>query len=350
MDNEKRIKRIQRLNSGTTGMSNDFGLREFGGFGRPLIPKQKIEPVVNSIDWKTYQTDKYWPYKIAFKILVQANPGKFEAIKSVEDRARNEADPEYMKAVFLREAFGETACVVEPVHYFARQAKNGFYIPPDLVKYLINRSKLETERMQEERLQKEKKAELTQKQEAPQPVVDVNDDPKEDTTSEPVTSTPPATAQDDDHECEEVERETTDTFNSTLQIPKADSWDEITITLLATDMVEVSCRRKKMKLTYHELGMKDVRKGDQPKAMWWFLVLLIKENGFISRQTEDYNPKMTDTVKGFKRQMKKFFEIDNDVISHYKTNKGYKAFFQVADKTHGSFKDLIRNHDSNFEK
>jgi hypothetical protein len=131
-----------------------------------------------------------------------------------------------------------------------------------------------------------------------------------------------------------------------LPAPRGTKWEDITITLLAKDMVEVKIKDKFQRFSYHELFMSDKRSGDKPKGMWWFLVHLLKSKGFISRQSDHYDSMLTEKAKSFKAHMKKIFKIDEGVISHYKTDKGYKAKFKTSDSTHGTFEDLLELPDN----
>ena len=128
--------------------------------------------------------------------------------------------------------------------------------------------------------------------------------------------------------------------------PEGTMWSDVKIALIARNAVEISINEKKERLTYNQIGMSDRRRGDRPKMMWWFLVFLLKENGFISRASKSYEPRLTDTVKGFKVQMKNLFGIKEKVLGHYRQEKGYKANFQTEDRTQISLEELKRLPDA----
>lgn len=133
------------------------------------------------------------------------------------------------------------------------------------------------------------------------------------------------------------------TKNDFFPAPKGTTWKDVTITLIARDTVRISIKGGKSQMfNFSELGMSDKRTGDKPKAMWWVLVHLISENGMISRKTDQYDPILNSSVKGFKQQMKKLFGIEQAVMGHYKKNGGYKAEFQVVNQTLISVQDLLR--------
>jgi hypothetical protein len=126
-----------------------------------------------------------------------------------------------------------------------------------------------------------------------------------------------------------------------LPAPLGTAWEEVTITLIARDTVSITIGNRTKRYSYAELGMSDKRTGDKPKLVWWFFVLLIKENGFISKQTENYDPKLPDLVKQFKVVMKKLFIIEDEILTHYKKEKGYRAKFKAVDKTHGTYQEIL---------
>jgi hypothetical protein len=126
-----------------------------------------------------------------------------------------------------------------------------------------------------------------------------------------------------------------------LPAPIGTAWEDVTITLIARDTVSFKIGNQTERFTYAELGMSDKRTGDKPKFVWWFFVLLIKGNGFISRQTDNYDAKLPDSAKQFKGAMKKLSKIEDDIFAHYKTEGGYRAKFKAIDKTHGTYKEII---------
>jgi hypothetical protein len=148
-------------------------------------------------------------------------------------------------------------------------------------------------------------------------------------------------------EVPEAETRKEESKNCLLPAPEGTVWGDVKITLIARDSVEVSISGGTERYSYHELEMSDKRSGDKPKAMWWFLVHLLKENGFISRVSENYNPNLPDTAKGFKSCMKNLFKIKCDVLGHYKIEKGYRAKFATGDRTQITLKELMCLPDAN---
>ncbi len=139
----------------------------------------------------------------------------------------------------------------------------------------------------------------------------------------------------------QIDKETKTVSTAFFPAPKGTTWDKVKIVLIANDTVQVTIKDRSERCSYHELGMSDKRKGDKPKIMWWFLVRLIKEEGYISKIQKQYDPKLIDVVKGFRKQMKNLFGVEDSPLGHYKTEKGYRARFRIGDQTQISLKELI---------
>lgn len=114
-------------------------------------------------------------------------------------------------------------------------------------------------------------------------------------------------------------------------------WEDITITLLADDTVSIKTKHGNEKLSYHELGLSDKRKGDAPTMLWEILKLFIKQKGLISARGDSYNPKLPDTAKRLNMHLKKIFGINESIFAgHYKQNKGYRLRFSTIDRTYSN--------------
>jgi hypothetical protein len=144
----------------------------------------------------------------------------------------------------------------------------------------------------------------------------------------------------------EVQLGKSEVQKSLLPAPKGSTWGDVRITLIANDSVEITISGHTERCSYHELGMSDKRSGDKPRMMWWLLVRILKEGGFIPRASKNYNPKLPDTIKGFKAHMKNLFKIQSDVIGHYKKENGYRAQFIASDRTQVTFEELLRLPDA----
>ena len=111
-------------------------------------------------------------------------------------------------------------------------------------------------------------------------------------------------------------------------------WEDIIMTLGANDMVKIKTPQGEGRFTYHELGMSDKRAGDKPTMLWELLKLFAKNQGFISSQNPNYDPKLPDTAKRLNKHLKGRFRINETIyIGHYKKEKGYKTKIKFYDHT-----------------
>ncbi|PIR01372.1 MAG: hypothetical protein COV66_01810 [Nitrospinae bacterium CG11_big_fil_rev_8_21_14_0_20_45_15] len=124
-------------------------------------------------------------------------------------------------------------------------------------------------------------------------------------------------------------------------VPNGTTWEDIKITLLARDTVNITVKDQSQKFAFHELRMSDKRNGDKPKIEWWVLVLFLKEKGFISKDTEHRMKDLPDKIKPLKKTMKKVFGINAPMIGHYKAEGGYRVNFKTDDKTEISYRQLL---------
>jgi len=111
-------------------------------------------------------------------------------------------------------------------------------------------------------------------------------------------------------------------------------WEDITITLIVNDTVRIETPQGEGRFTYHDLGMKDKRKGNQPTILWELVRLFAKNNGFISSQNPNYDPKLPDTAKRLNYHLQKHFGINESIYTgHYKKEKGYRTKIKFYDRT-----------------
>ena len=112
-------------------------------------------------------------------------------------------------------------------------------------------------------------------------------------------------------------------------------WGDITITLVANNMVRIKTPQGEGRFTYHQLGMQDERAGDKPTMLWELLKLFAKNSGFISSQNPNYDPKLPDTTKRLNKHLKEFFGINETIYTgHYKKEKGYRTKIKFYDYTY----------------
>jgi len=75
-------------------------------------------------------------------------------------------------------------------------------------------------------------------------------------------------------------------------------WEDITMTLVADNMVRIKTPQGEDRFTYYKLKMSDERSGNKPTILWELVRLFAKNNGFISSQNPNYDPRLPDTARG----------------------------------------------------
>lgn len=112
-------------------------------------------------------------------------------------------------------------------------------------------------------------------------------------------------------------------------------WRDITITLVADDMVEIVGPEISGRFTFHKLGMDDKRKGDKPKAMWALFKSFAENQGFISRKNFEYDRRLPDNARLLNKHLQSIFGIEGSIYTgHYKKEKGYRTKIKFRDRTH----------------
>jgi len=110
-------------------------------------------------------------------------------------------------------------------------------------------------------------------------------------------------------------------------------WEEITITLMADDMVRIKTPQGEGRFTYGACGFADKRKGDKPTMLWALLKIFAENRGRISRsEGAQYVPQLPDTTKRLNKHLQRVFGINERIYKgHYKAEKGYTTRFTVLD-------------------
>ncbi|UCC39350.1 MAG: hypothetical protein JSV96_16375 [Candidatus Aminicenantes bacterium] len=110
-------------------------------------------------------------------------------------------------------------------------------------------------------------------------------------------------------------------------------WEDITIILLADDMVRLKTPQGEGRFTYHQLGFADKRKSDAPTQLWDLLKAFAMVQGRIVRSEEaEYHPWLPDKTKRLNKHLQKVFGINERIYkSHYKVEKGYVTRFRILD-------------------
>jgi hypothetical protein len=96
-------------------------------------------------------------------------------------------------------------------------------------------------------------------------------------------------------------------------------------------IIEVPTQNWRIRASYHDLGMVDRRKGDEPSKLWIALRTLCKFNGCIKwSNTESVEDKKT--LSRLSKFMKECFGIDDNFIERYSKKHGYVAKSSFTDR------------------
>ncbi len=129
-----------------------------------------------------------------------------------------------------------------------------------------------------------------------------------------------------------------------LPAPPGTKWEDVTITLIASNVVEITIREGKEKFTYSELGFSDKRKGDAHDKLWVFFLALLKCGGDIGLGNSTFKKHLKPhDPSAFNMRMQKTFGINDSIFPHYRANKSYKAKFKTMDRTQVDINQLIQN-------
>lgn len=115
-------------------------------------------------------------------------------------------------------------------------------------------------------------------------------------------------------------------------VPDGTKWEDISISLLAHDMVSVKTLQDEGRFTYHTLGMVDGRKGDQPTEIWNLLKVFAVKGGYLSSGSVSIND-LPGKAKRLNSHFKKLFGINESIFTgHYKKEKGYRTRIRFDSK------------------
>ena len=112
------------------------------------------------------------------------------------------------------------------------------------------------------------------------------------------------------------------------------SWERVYFNILSNEMIEIKAEECKGRYTYHDLGFKDARKGDDHNKLWGVLLAFGNQGGSIDwescHQIKDENQLKKD-VQRIGKQLKGFIGIDNSPFNTYHKTRGYEAKFSFKD-------------------
>jgi hypothetical protein len=111
-------------------------------------------------------------------------------------------------------------------------------------------------------------------------------------------------------------------------------WEEVKITLIENEVVRIETPQGSGRFSYHEVGMSDKRSANKPTMLWSLFEIFAKNQGFISPDNIEYDPKLPDTAKRLNKHLQDLFDIRESIFTdHYKAEKGYKTKIFFSDQT-----------------
>jgi hypothetical protein len=138
-------------------------------------------------------------------------------------------------------------------------------------------------------------------------------------------------------EAVETSPEKSDNPEATKLFPckEGTKWEDVKITLIASDTVRIETPNGKGRYTYHELGMADKRPGDKPKEVWETLKLFASNQGIFPQENQKVNEKnLVEKAKHLNAHLKKLFGIKERIYKHfYKKLRRYETKIKFSDQT-----------------
>jgi|GEM_PF-1602690 hypothetical protein len=115
------------------------------------------------------------------------------------------------------------------------------------------------------------------------------------------------------------------------------SWDRVSFNILSNEMIEIKTKDCKGKYTYHDLGFKDARKGDDHNKLWGVLLAFGNQGGSIDWKSchQIKNTKqLKKDVQRIGQKLKDFMRIGDSPFNTYHKTRGYKTKFSFKDSRH----------------
>jgi hypothetical protein len=123
------------------------------------------------------------------------------------------------------------------------------------------------------------------------------------------------------------------TFLQNKGLPPNLKWNLVKFILRSNDLitVEVPTQNWHTRASYHQLGMADQRKGDEPSKLWIALRMLCEFNGRIQWSNPE-NVKDKKTISRLNKFMKDAFGIDDNFFKRYSKEHGYVTKSALEDR------------------
>jgi len=118
-------------------------------------------------------------------------------------------------------------------------------------------------------------------------------------------------------------------FSSSLAIPEGIKWENVSITFISNESVEIRAGLPLGVMNFIELGFKD-RRTDKPDYKWEILKVLARNSGLISWKEKSASSKWKPHIKILRKRLRALFKIDDDPFFPYRRSAGYQTKFSIA--------------------
>jgi hypothetical protein len=99
--------------------------------------------------------------------------------------------------------------------------------------------------------------------------------------------------------------------------PPGTKWEDVKITLTASDTVRIETPHGKGKYTYHTLGMADGRCADKSKEVWTTFSLFAVNHGVVPQKGAiTFIDNLTEKAKRLNKHLKDLFKINDRIFKH----------------------------------
>ncbi|MBW8270340.1 hypothetical protein [Caldovatus aquaticus] len=115
------------------------------------------------------------------------------------------------------------------------------------------------------------------------------------------------------------------------ELPPDATWGELTFTLVADEVLNVSFRSQTRRLEPDHLGMKDGRSG-KPTEAWVFLQALARVGGSLGPMSPDVVEDYKKDKQALTKRLREAFRIQGDPIRWNRRTRSYQTAFVMRDE------------------
>ena len=115
------------------------------------------------------------------------------------------------------------------------------------------------------------------------------------------------------------------------ELPSDATWGELTFTLIADEVLNVSFRGQTRRLEPDHLGMKDGRSG-KPTEAWVFLQALARVGGSLGPMSPDVVEDYKKDKQALTKRLREAFRIQEDPIRWNRRTRSYQTAFVMRDE------------------